>query len=397
MIKRLLILLIAALCLQGLNAHAQQVPAAAVESVTDSMPVDTTVENEVIDEIVHAKKIPQKDKVQYFSQLTRYGFKNLFSQFSYNPKLPYSSQVNPYAESYMQDYLRGHSKSLIKMKDWGVPYFNLIDNIFAQYGLPRELKYLAVIESNLSTAATSWVGAGGPWQFMPYTARDYGLVVNASFDERRDYYKSTHAAARYLLTLYKQMNKDWLLVIAAYNGGPGRVYSAIRKSGSKNFWNLQYYLPEESRNHVKKFIATHYIMEGAGSTGSSPEFNKGFQTYNAGLSVSNPYNNKPTLSVAEMELAETQNISGKFNSVIIAKNISMDISSFNRYNPAFDEMLATNGQYELVLPNDKMQLFLAGKYQILNECVQYLLGDNNIPVNKTVYPARYNRTKKKAS
>jgi membrane-bound lytic murein transglycosylase D len=376
----------------GANAQA---PAPAVESSRDSIIADTTAENAVIEEIVRAKKIPQKDKVEYFSQLTRYGFKNLFSQFSYNPKLPYSSQVNPYAESYMQDYLRGHSKSLIKMKDWGVPYFNLIDNIFSQYGLPRELKYLAVIESNLSTAATSWVGAGGPWQFMPYTARDYGLVVNAAFDERRDYYKSTHAAARYLLTLYKQMNKDWLLVIAAYNGGPGRVYSAIKKSGSKNFWNLQYYLPEESRNHVKKFIATHYIMEGAGSGGASPEFNKGFQTYNAGLSVSNPYNNKPTLSVAEMEQAETQNISGKFNSVIIAKNISMDIASFNRYNPGFDEMLSNNGQYELVLPNEKMQLFLAGKYQILNECVQYLLGDNNIPTNKTVYPPRYNRSKKK--
>ena len=116
------------------------------------------------------------------------------------------------------------------MKGWGTPYFNLIDNIFAQYGLPKELKYLAVIESNLSTAATSWVGAGGPWQFMPYTARDYGLVVNAGYDERRDYFKSTHAAARYLLTLYKQMH-DWLLVIAAYNGGPGRVYYAISKSG----------------------------------------------------------------------------------------------------------------------------------------------------------------------
>ena len=173
--------------------------------------------------------------------------------------------------------------------------------------------------------------------------------------------------------------------------------SAIKRSGSRNFWNLQYYLPEESRNHVKKFIATHYIMEGAGSAGSSTEFNKGFQGGTGAhvAAVSNPYGNKPSLSVAEMETAETQNISGKFNSVIIAKNISMDIAAFNRYNPGFDQMLNTNGQYELILPNDKMQLFLAGSYQILNECVQYLLGDNNIPVNKTVYPARYNRTKKK--
>ena len=284
------------------------------------------------------------------------------------------------------------------MKTWGTPYFNLIDNIFAQYGLPKELKYLAVIESNLSTSATSWVGAGGPWQFMPYTAREYGLVVNGSFDERRDYYKSTHAAARYLLTLYKQMNKDWLLVIAAYNGGPGRVYSAMKRSGSKNFWSLQYYLPEESRNHVKKFIATHYIMEGEGSTGSSAAFNAGMTNYGGSTaSTSNPYTPKTGLSVAEMQLAETQNISGKYNSVVIAKNIMMDIATFKRYNPQFDALLNSNGQFELILPADKMQLFLANKYQILNECVQLLLGDADIPTNKTVYPARYNSKGRKGS
>ena len=386
-------------CAVGMSLQpvvAQQVPASEIILSEKIILQDSAKADDIINEIVVTKKVPKKDKVEYFSQLTRYGFKNLFSKYAYNPTLPYSSQVNPNAESYMQDYLRSHTRGLTSMKTWGIPYFNLIDNIFAQYGLPRELKYLAVIESNLSTSATSWVGAGGPWQFMPYTAREYGLVVNADFDERRDYYKSTHAAARYLLTLYKQMH-DWLLVIAAYNGGPGRVNTAMRKSGSRNFWNLQYYLPQESRNHVKKFIATHYIMEGAGSTGSSEAFTAGMSTYNPGSLSSNPYTNKPTLSVAEMELAETQNISGKYNSVIIAKNIMMDISQFNRYNPQFDALLNSNGQFELILPSDKMQLFLANKYQILNECVQMLLGDNDIPMNKTVYPARYNRSKKRSS
>lgn len=348
-------------------------------------------EDSIIDEIVVKREMPKKDKVQYFSQLTRYGFKNLFNSLSYNPTLPYSSQVNPHAESYMQDYLRSHGKTLLKMKGWGAPYFNLIDNIFAQYGLPRELKYLAVIESHLSTGATSWVGAAGPWQFMPYTARENGLVVNGSYDERRDYYKSTHAAARYLLTLYKQTH-DWLLVIAAYNGGPGRVFSAIRRSGSRNFWALQYHLPEESRNHVKKFIATHYIMEGNGAAIPSAG---GMTAYAPNPAASNPYANKPKLSTAEMENAETQTITGKFNSIIIAKNITMDIAAFNRYNPNFDNLLHANGQYELILPADKMQLFLANKYQILNECVQYLLGDGDVPNNKTVYPSRYNKYRKK--
>ncbi|MBK7557898.1 MAG: lytic transglycosylase domain-containing protein [Chitinophagaceae bacterium] len=362
----------------GSTVNIQQPPA-----TTDTSIITETIDDAIIAEVIKTKAPPEKEKVQYFSQVTKYGFKNLFAKYNYNPALPYSSQVNPHAESYMQDYLKSHSNNLIKMKGWGQPYFNLIDNVLSQYGLPRELKYLAVIESNLSTKATSWVGAGGPWQFMPYTARDYGLVVNNVLDERRDYYKSTHAAARYLLALYGQM-KDWLLVIAAYNGGPGRVYSAIKKSGSRNFWSLQYYLPTESRNHVKKFIATHYIMEGTGGVTTVANV-KGNYDLRGGV---NSYDVKPNLTEEEKEYASTQSITGRFNSLVISKNLLMDIATFNRYNPDFDNLMSINGNYDLRLPADKMQLFLANKYVILNECVQLLLGDNpEPPPNQSVtYP-----------
>ena len=362
----------------GSTVNIQQPPA-----TTDTIIITETIDDAIIAEVIKTKAPPEKEKVQYFSQVTKYGFKNLFAKYNYNPALPYSSQVNPHAESYMQDYLKSHSNNLIEMKGWGQPYFNLIDNVLSQYGLPRELKYLAVIESNLSTKATSWVGAGGPWQFMPYTARDYGLVVNNVLDERRDYYKSTHAAARYLLTLYGQM-KDWLLVIAAYNGGPGRVYSAIKKSGSRNFWSLQYYLPTESRNHVKKFIATHYIMEGTGGVTTVANV-KGNYDLRGGV---NSYDVKPNLTEEEKEYASTQSITGRFNSLVISKNLLMDIATFNRYNPDFDNLMSINGNYDLRLPADKMQLFLANKYVILNECVQLLLGDNpEPPPNQSVtYP-----------
>jgi membrane-bound lytic murein transglycosylase D len=365
---------------------------------TTYVPADTIVQDEkeqdeIINDIVENRAVPQRDKVQYFSKLTRYGLKNLFPSYSYNTAMPYSQQVNPNAEKYMQDYLRAHGKYLVSMKSWCMPHFNLIDNILTQYGIPKELKYLAVIESNLKTSATSWVGAGGPWQFMPYTARENGLVVNGMIDERRDYFKSTHAAARYLLQLYK-MTHDWLLVIAAYNGGPGRVFSAIKRSGSRNFWQLQYNLPEESRNHVKKFIATHYIMEAAGGM-SNINTNAGYamNTSRGSGTAVNPYNNKPTISVEEMEKAETETIGGKYNSVVIAKNISMDIVSFNRYNPLFDNQIASNGKYELILPEDKMRLFLSIKYQILNECVQVYLGDGAVPDNIRVYPKKKSKRK----
>ena len=363
----------------GKIMEIQQPPIAA-----DTTIINETEEEELIEDILKKRTPPPKEKVQYFSQVTKYGFKNLFAKYNYNPLLPYSSQVNPNAESYMQDYLNVHSKSLLQMKNWGQPYFNLIDNILSQYGLPRELKYVAVIESNLKTGATSWVGAAGPWQFMPATARQYGLVVNAYVDERRDYVKSTHAAARYLLNSYKVYH-DWLLVLASYNGGLGNVNKAIRNSGSKNFWSLQYYLPGESRNYVKKIIATHYVMEGAGGiTTAGGSFNPGFDIGGG----ANPYDIKPNLTDEEKEFASTQSITGKFNSLVIAKNLAMDIVTFNRYNPDFDNMMSINGNYDLRLPSDKMQLFLANKYVILNECVQLLLGGSpEPPANQsTSYP-----------
>ena len=352
----------------------------------DTLPEDIKKEDEQIEEVIKSRTTPKKEKIQYVSQVTKYGFKNLFSNYSYNSSLPYTAQINPNAESYISDYMKGHSKYLLKMKGWGQPYFNLIENVLVQYGLPRELKYIAVIESNLNPALTSNKGAGGPWQFMPYTAREYGLSVNPYLDERRDYYKSSHAAARYLLTLYKQLH-DWLLVMAAYNGGPGRVYSAMKKSGSKNFWDLQYYLPEESRIYVKRFIATHYIMEGAGGVttngGSLPFNNTSFGTTEI----------KKQINLTETELTDVEMlpVSGKFNSLVIAKNLSMDIVNFNHYNPDFDAVLVSTGNYELRLPPDKMQLFVANKYSILNECVQLLLGGATVPVSRTNYPVKSNK------
>jgi membrane-bound lytic murein transglycosylase D len=351
---------------------------------------DTTVkstdpEDQTIDEILKSRELPKKEKIQYLSQETKYGFKNLFKNFSYNSTMPYASQVNPYAETYMQDYLQAHGSFLQKLKSTAALKFNFIDNILSQYGLPKELKYLAVIESDLNSNATSWVGAKGPWQFMSYTAKDYGLQVNGFVDERTDYYKSTNAAARYLLTLYKDL-KDWLLVIAAYNGGPGRVYSAIRQAGSRNFWALQYYLPEESRNHVKKFIATHYIMEAADN--STPS-NMDYTTLKSGNSAF-----KNTVSQEDADNTEVLNISGKYNSVIIAKNISMDIIEFNRLNPGFDMVMSSGEPFDLRLSSDKMDLFVANKYPILNECVHVLLNTVNTET-KTVYPEKVKFKKKK--
>jgi membrane-bound lytic murein transglycosylase D len=287
------------------------------------------------------------------------GFKDLFVRTT--AKGLNVNKLNPQAISFVQDYMSRHRSHLDRMKGWGKPYFDLMNGILAQHGLPIELKYLSVIESNLHSYAVSWAGAVGPWQFMPETGRLMGLRINSLNDERTDFYKSTHAAARYLTQLYGHFG-DWLLVIAAYNGGPGNVYSAMRKSGSRNFWDLQYYLPEESRNHVKKFIATHYIMEGDGGVTTLTKKERENHMLNEAL--------KPAANDAN---TETMNISGKYNSLIIAQVIQMDLVAFNRLNPNFDKLLSANGSFDLRLPADKMLLFQANKPQILEQSIRLML------------------------
>lgn len=289
------------------------------------------------------------------------GFRDLFVNAELAEGIS-SAKLNPQAISFVQDYIEKNGKTMEDVKDWGKPYFDMMDAILTQHGLPKELKYLALIESHLKSGVKSWVGAVGPWQFMPATARNYGLRVTKYYDERTDYFKSTHAASRYLTNLYS-IYGDWLLVIAAYNGGPANVNTAIKKAGSRDFWSLQNYLPAESRNHVKKFIATHYIMEGAGGITTVTKA----ETQNL-LMVSNGL-----LSAEELAGSKTVSITGRYNSLIITKHVSMSILTFNRMNPDFENQIAENGKFELRLPNDKMDIFLARKTDILNESVQLLL------------------------
>lgn len=292
------------------------------------------------------------------------GFKDLFE----NDGLTNTAgpRLNPRAVSFVKDYIEKNADDLAEMKGWGRPYFNLMDAVLISHNLPKELKYLAVIESELHRNAVSRVGARGPWQLMPGTARLLGLKVNKHIDERTNYVKSTQAASKYLLDLYGQFG-DWLLVIAAYNCGPAPVLRAMKKSGSSNFWNLQYYLPAESRTHVKRFIGTHYIFEGQGGLTTLTRAETDEQ-------LSSIYGLNRHITPGELVGAKSQNVSGKYQSTVIARFLSMDINDFNRYNPDFDKVMAgANNNYELKLPADKMELFVAGKYEILNESIQLLL------------------------
>lgn len=138
-------------------------------------------------------------------------------------------------------------------------YFYFIKKKLKKYGLPEELKYLAVIESDLNPSALSKVGAKGLWQFMPKTGAQYGLYENENVSLFFDPIASTDAACRYLKDLYKQF-KDWEIVLAAYNCGPGRVSRILKKSSKKDFWSIRKSLPQETQNYVASFLAVQYIF-----------------------------------------------------------------------------------------------------------------------------------------
>jgi membrane-bound lytic murein transglycosylase D len=119
---------------------------------------------------------------------------------------------------------------------------------------------MAVIESALNPNAVSRMGATGLWQFMYSTGRMYGLTINSVIDERRDPLKSTYAAAKFIKDLYS-IYHDWILVIAAYNCGPGNVNKAIRRSGNKkDYWEIYYRLPRETRGYIPQYIAAVYAV-----------------------------------------------------------------------------------------------------------------------------------------
>ncbi|HWS71040.1 MAG TPA: transglycosylase SLT domain-containing protein, partial [Thermoanaerobaculia bacterium] len=147
-------------------------------------------------------------------------------------------------------------------------YKKQIEKALADQNLPKGLAYLPVIESGYATTLTSRSGAHGIWQFMPDTAREYGLRVDWWVDERADPERSTRAAAAYLRDLYRQFN-DWPLVLAAYNAGPGRIRRAMNDTGASTFWELleESAVPKETRGYVPTFFATITIASDPASFG----------------------------------------------------------------------------------------------------------------------------------
>ena len=184
-----------------------------------------TVQNQTYDPLPY-KELPTEVLKQRLAEL--------------NARTPFNVEYNPSLESVINGYLKNRRKSLSKLMALSDYYFPMFEEQLDRYGLPLEMKYLAIVESALDPRAVSRVGATGLWQFMFSTGKMFGLDVNSYVDERSDPMMATEAASKYLFSLYNSL-EDWDLALAAYNSGPGNVAKAIRRSGGKkNYWNIRH-------------------------------------------------------------------------------------------------------------------------------------------------------------
>jgi membrane-bound lytic murein transglycosylase D len=276
--------------------------------------------------------------------------------------LPYNSIVRNFISVYTERQ-RDKVEIMLGVADYYLPIF---EEVLDYYQLPIELRILPVVESALNPRAVSRAGATGLWQFMYGTGRMYNLTVNSYIDERRDPIASSHAAARFLKDLYK-MYGDWTLVIAAYNCGPGNVNKAIRRAGGKrNYWDIYYYLPRETRGYVPAFIAATYAFH---------------------------YHNEHKLKPVPMSLpatVDTLMISGMLHFNQVSEVLGVPVKVLRDLNPHYkqDIIPAQSKQMSLRLPLDNVSSFIDRQHEIFAYKDSVYFNPNNV-VNPSKYTASY--------
>ncbi|HOT13611.1 MAG TPA: LysM peptidoglycan-binding domain-containing protein [Bacteroidales bacterium] len=257
-------------------------------------------------------------------------------------KLDYNADV----QKYIDLYLTQRKEKIAEFLELSQYYFPIFDRYLDKYQLPFELKYLAILESNLDPAARSSSGALGLWQLLADASKLLGLEVSSYVDQRCDVYASTDAACRYLKYLYSVFN-DWQLALAAYNGGPGEIKKAIERSGGKTtFWEIQPYLPEQTKWYVPAFIAIVYLYNQAADHGI--------------YAAKTGFGSISTDTLQIMQALEFDKLSEK---------IGMSIDSIRKYNPCYrrDYIPMREKGLTLVLPSDKVLAFLKRENQIYSQ------------------------------
>lgn len=256
--------------------------------------------------------------------------------------MPYNSIVR----SYIERYTRRGRDQVAALLGLSLYYMPIFEQALEAEGLPLELKYLPVIESALDPNATSKHGAAGLWQFMVGTGKGLGLEVNSMVDERRDPYKSSEKAAKYLKDLYNSYG-DWSLAIAAYNCGPGAVNKALRRAGgtpdTQDYWSIYYYLSPETRGYVPMFIAANYVMNY-------------YDKHNIG----------PVLPTKPLVM-DTVHVAERIHFDQISHVLDIPVEELRVLNPQFRaDIIPGNNErsYTLILPSRQVQAYLMSEEEI---------------------------------
>ncbi|OSZ78293.1 hypothetical protein CAP35_08530 [Chitinophagaceae bacterium IBVUCB1] len=274
----------------------------------------------------------------------------------------YYGSMSGYVNEFVNKYSRSHNKTINVVQDRSNKQFPLMENVLQKHEIPKELKYLAVIESALNNNAISRAGAVGPWQLMAPTARLMGLKVSKGRDDRKDWYKSTNAAAKYLTYLYDELN-DWLLVVAAYNSGPTPVKRAIERTGSNNFWDIKKYLPKETQGHVLAFIATATIFENVGKF-----IGKEDNTAVAAKAGAAPA--KPRFTQEELQNMAILKIKDPLSMDLMVLELGLDARQMDNWNEdyeLFEYQAYPDEMYSLRIPKDKVDAFMAKKEYLIRK------------------------------
>lgn len=246
------------------------------------------------------------------------------------------------------DYFAFRKPGRTKLAMERIPlFFPLYERMLAEYELPDELKFLSIVESDLTPRAISHAGAGGLWQIMPGTGRDLHLYQDEYVDERMDPVKATEAACKYLRDLYKIFG-DWELALAGYNCGPGAVKRAMRRSGGDSFYTIYDALPKETRGYVPQFVAFTYLMHHGNDHGIFAE------NYQYPI----PH--------------DTIQVSGYFNLEAFAKHSTMSLADLQKMNPAITTTILPEytNRYPLRVPRQQYGYFVSRRRAVMDSASQ---------------------------
>ncbi|MGE5692936.1 MAG: transglycosylase SLT domain-containing protein, partial [Candidatus Zixiibacteriota bacterium] len=246
----------------------------------------------------------------------------------FDVQIPFNERVAD-ALAYLQTVARKPFSQYLSRSSRYIP---LMRQILRKQGVPQDLVYLPLIESGFNPHAYSYAHAVGPWQFIASTGRLYDLDINYFVDERRDFVKSTYAAANFLGDLFAQYN-SWELALAAYNGGPGRISRAMKRQDTKDFWEMK--LRQQTENYVPLFAAAVMIAK------EPKKYGFGDVIYEAPIEFDTVVVRKP------LELS------------VVARFVDCTVAELKELNPHLARGVTPPGKFTLRLPSGKEGEFSA--------------------------------------